>query len=85
MRYKSSSHRFFSYHDKNGKANTKLGVRDIMRLLYVFIFTYGTVKDRATLCGESYRTVLDWDSLFREVCAMALEKELKIVGTLENL
>lgn len=75
---------FFTFMETSGKLHSGLPLRQILKLLWIFLYTHMTNRNSVYASKCAIQTVVDWNNLMREVCSHSLEAEPKMVGTIEN-
>lgn len=79
-----SSNRFFAYQDSNGRAKCNLSVRQILIIVYFFVYSRDTFEQLMMKTGHSNHTICDWLNMCREVCSTVVRNQPKMVGTDEQ-
>ena len=75
---------FLKYKKNDGSSCSNMSLCDIMRLLYLWLYTTSTLRQLRVLTGHSLQTLTDWTNLFREVCAHSMVRLPQLLGTVEE-
>ena len=75
---------FFQYKESSRRGHARLKVSEILELVHIFLFTYGTILEVAYTSGHSLHTVIDWYNMIREVCTHSVGNAPKMLGTATN-
>lgn len=76
-----SSNRFFMFEDTHGRNNCKLSLRDILLIIYFFVYSNDTNEQLMTKLGHGKHTIVDWLNLCREGCSKIIRSQPKMIGT----
>lgn len=79
-----ASNRFFAFEDRNGRSKCNLPVRQILLIIYFFIYSRDTLEEIMVKTGHNKHTICDWLNLCREVCTRVIRNQPKMVGTDEQ-
>jgi len=64
-----STNKFFSW-----DGTTNLSLRDIMMLVYIWLYNSNTIQQVRTMTGHSPETIVNWFFCFRQVCTDAMRR-----------
>lgn len=78
------TNRFFTFEASDGRARCNLKLREILLIVYFFIYSNDTLDQFVTKTGHSKQTICDWLNLCREVCSKVIRSLPKMVGTPER-
>lgn len=76
-----STNKFFAFQDSRGRTKCNLNLRQILLLVYLFVYSNDTLDQIVIKTGHSKATVCDWMNLCREVCSRVVRSLPKMVGT----
>ena len=68
----------------SAKYKNGLPMHNILELLWLFLYSKGTLKQIVGITGRSATIVVEWWNTFRKVCCGALEIEQPYNGTLDK-
>ena len=68
---------FFTFRDRNNRNNNKLRLKDIVLLVHECFTTTNTIDNMMKTTRFARQTIVDWLSLFREVCSTAVNAQSK--------
>ena len=72
---------FFQYEDSIGRIRNKLGLHEVLELVWLFATSTATSRNISNLTGRSKSTVTDWYNMCKETCGKALSIRDKLIGT----
>ncbi len=82
---RSTNHLFHHGLDYLGRHVSMLSIREIMILLYIFLYCeHGSISEAMTKTGHSRQAVCDWFSHFRDTITKSIEWLPSLVGTVSN-
>lgn len=78
------TNRFFAYQGSDKKAKGNLSLRNILLIVYHFVYGKDTLDELEIKTGHSRPTLCDWLNFCREVCTTVVRRLPKMVGTTEQ-
>ncbi len=76
-----STNRFFTYRDIKNRARCNLSLKEILLIVYHFVYSQDTMEQLMVKTGHGKHTIVDWMNMCREVCSFAINSRPKMVGT----
>ena len=79
-----SLNRFFYYWDIICWRNSKMSTSKINEIVYYFLhWRHLNIREMREIDGHSHATLVDWLTQCRKVCALAVQRGPKLVGTIQ--
>ncbi len=83
--YTRSLNRFFHNEDKLGRLHSKTSTSNIIEIICYFLHgRHLSVREMQEIVRHSHTTLVDWLTQCCEICALAVQRGPKLVGTFQQ-